>query len=372
MCGSIRRQTIQSMVVAFRPLPLVHSSSSRSSSALGLLFRSQHRSLAAAAAPRPSHGAHHLKSGSKRQPLPPGTDLVLRPPCPSKHVASASRVGGEPQSQAALIFVPGVNLPAEAYRPMLSEVQRAAAARSVSLHVGCLGIDWSAAPLRKPEELGPRVEALLQRLRATRGASLGASAPVFHGAHSLSTCFLQDFLQRSGGTAGQILLGGCLMRKYCYPIFSYARPTLTIGAELDGVEGLLRQAEQFQIQSGLETHRFPLVVLPGQTHMQFASGERPKHMGPELPPMVKDQVAHGRIAEVASEFMCSQLGLSLLPRDGAGAGVDGVQEEAGGKNKSLLLDKVNDTGSMLLPVLLSHAMALEQRMLLDDVALRGR
>jgi len=139
-----------------------------------------------------------------------------------------------------------------------------------------------------------------------------ARVPMFHAAHSsLSTTFLQDHMQHRNATAGLILLGGCLLRKHCYPTFSYKTPTLTIGAELDGVEKLSRQAEQYQIHHNLDQNKFPMVVLPGQTHMQFASGKRPMHIMEELPPAIKEIDAHVATAEVLIDFIGLQLGIPL-------------------------------------------------------------
>lgn len=209
--------------------------------------------------------------------------------------------------KAALVLIPGLEMDSASYRPMLEAIQQSAVAKEVALYAGCLHLDWASVPLRQPEDLKPRLDSVLARMQA-RG--MEHDAPVFHAAHSISTSFLQDFLHRRGGSAGQVLLGGCILRKYCYPEFSYRQPTLTIGAELDGTETIMRQAEQFRIHSDLDQTKFPMVVLPGQTHMQFASGEAPRHLRQEAPPAVRDVEAHRKIGEVVSDFMCARLGLS--------------------------------------------------------------
>jgi len=209
--------------------------------------------------------------------------------------------------EAGLMLIPGQDIDSNAYRPMLKAIQAEAHIKGLSLYLGCMHLNWGAVPLRHPDDLQNHMHPLVSSMQA-RG--MPARVPMFHAAHSsLSTTFLQDHMQHRNATAGLILLGGCLLRKHCYPTFSYKTPTLTIGAELDGVEKIGRQAEQYQIQHSLDQGKFPMVVLPGQTHMQFASGNLPAHIMEELPPAIHESDAHAAIAEVLVDFICLQLGL---------------------------------------------------------------
>jgi hypothetical protein len=171
--------------------------------------------------------------------------------------------------------------------------------------MGCVNFDWQGEAPWSPEVLRRRLDAVTASFEKH---GFRADQPIFHAAHSLSTTFLQDYLQGGRKTAGQILLGGCLLRKYHSP-FTYRVPTLTVGAQFDGEEPIMRQAEQHIIQKDLDQTLFPFVVLEGQTHMQFASGKRPAHMKEEMPPMVDDATAHQRISDLTVDFMKSRLGL---------------------------------------------------------------
>jgi len=222
-------------------------------------------------------------------------DLIL--PAPSLCLAA---------DQAALIMVPGVQIDSLAYMPLLKAMQRSASVAGLSLFAGCVHYDWRRESLCHPDDLKQRVDAIVASLVA-RG--MRAEVPCFHAAHSLSTVFLQDYLASHGATAGQILLGGSLLRKHWNPVFSYSVPTLTIGAGLDGEEKYMRQVEQVYAQRDLDQRKFPFVMLEGQTHMQFASGKPPAHMRQELPAAVENDVAHAAISDVAVDFMRSRLGL---------------------------------------------------------------
>jgi len=252
-------------------------------------------------------------------------DFLLPPPS-----ASAGQ-------EAGVVLIPGLNIDSRAYRPLLVALQRAAEARGVSLYAGCVHYDWQVrermaegAPWT-PQGLGPRIDALTAALQKQ---GMRSGGPLFHAAHCMSTAFLQDYLAGGRPTSGQILMGGCLLRKHCYPVFSYKVPTLTLAAELDCEEPLMRQAEQYRIHRNLDKAKFPLVVLEGQTHMQFASGSRPGHMKPELPPAVSDEAAHNAIGEMAADFM-------------------GLQLRAPGAGDTLERG-VRSTGAHLLPALLAQ------------------
>mmetsp|Transcript_63840 Transcript_63840/g.101165 ORF Transcript_63840/g.101165 Transcript_63840/m.101165 type:complete len:307 (-) Transcript_63840:366-1286(-) len=224
-------------------------------------------------------------------------DVILARRAPEASTATGTNAG--------LVIVPGLNLPASAYEPLMLSLQKTAATQGINLYLGCINFDWYDEAPWNPDVLHERVDGVAASF-ARHG--FRAEQPIFHAAHSLSTTFLQDYLQGGRKTAGQILLGGCLLRKYHSP-FTYRVPTLTVGAQFDGEEPIMRQAEQHLVHKDLDQTLFPFVVLEGQTHMQFASGKRPAHMKEELPPMVDDVTAHRSISDISVDFMKSRLGL---------------------------------------------------------------
>lgn len=181
-------------------------------------------------------------------------------------------------------------------------MQEAAAAKNVSLFAGA---PWYLFSTPQPVDLSFRIDAVTKAFKAK---GMKADAPIFYAGHSLGTVFLQDFtLGRKNQVAGQILMGGYILRKYYYPSFSYGVPTLSIGGELDGQARISRMAESsYQIAGKTD---FPVVVLEGQSHMQFASGEPPLLVKKnDLKPEVDEETAHKNIADVVVDFMRLRIG----------------------------------------------------------------
>ena len=149
--------------------------------------------------------------------------------------------------QAGLVFIPGVGVGSRSYRPLLQAMQRAAASEGISLFAGVVHYESALEFPRQPEDLRARIASLEAALRAT---GMQNGGPIFHAAHSLSTVFLQDHLRKMQNTAGQILIGGTLLRKHCEPAFTYNVPTLTVGAEFDGHGLSMRNLQQFHLHQG--------------------------------------------------------------------------------------------------------------------------
>ena len=106
------------------------------------------------------------------------------------------------------------------------------------------------------------------------------TSDIFFAGHSIGGMMLQDYLNDNKQAGiGQILLGSFLFRKYRN--VTYSVPTLTIGGELDGLCRVTRIMEAYyhrilhasDHQSAIRS--FPVVVVEGMTHMQFASGDPP-------------------------------------------------------------------------------------------------
>lgn len=136
---------------------------------------------------------------------------------------------------------------------------------------------------------------------------------LFYGGHSLGSVFIQDHLHQYHGNKGplggsvevlgQVLMGGFIQRKYAYPLWTYEVSTLTVGGELDGLARPTRLAEAFFHAQG-QRDRFPVVILRGVTHNQFASGEPVTLVkARDLEPEVSYEDAHLAIARVVAPYL---------------------------------------------------------------------
>lgn len=168
--------------------------------------------------------------------------------------------------------------------------------------------------------------------------------PQFFAGHSLGGAMLHPWAaDNAERVAGQILMGSFITRafkenyKFAYPS---TVPTLTIGGELDGLARVTRLAEAFYTQVSAaddveEAERtFPVTVVAGVTHMQFASGEPPDNVrNRDLLPEVSYDEAHALIAADAVAFLSSQ----LSPRSEKGS--------------QKLLQRVQETREFVQPII---------------------
>jgi len=185
----------------------------------------------------------------------------------------------------ALIWIQGALVPNERYVPLMNKIQQTCSALRIWVGLPSLPLNTPT-----PVTIGPGVDDVLKML-AQQG--MGNSTVNFYGAHSLGTVMLQDYIvgQPDKHVAAQILGGGYILRKRYYPSFSYPYPTLTIGGELDGLARVTRTIAEsiYNIlnvtsPSSPITSRgsindvtpstFPVIMVPGMNHWQFASGEQ--------------------------------------------------------------------------------------------------
>lgn len=211
---------------------------------------------------------------------------------------------GKTGAIAAWILVPGAQIGKDAYGPLAQAVQKET---SLNLWVAVLGT--YLAPTALPPELPSRIDAVLQEMH-TEGLDLD-TVKVFYGGHSLGSIFIQDFLASHHGASGplggkvtvlgQVLMGGFIQRKYTYPSWTYPVTTLTIGGELDGLARPTRLAEAFY--KAKDQKGFPVEIVPGMTHMQFASGDPPMLVKlRDLQPEVALEDAHVAVAKLVAPY----------------------------------------------------------------------
>ncbi|XP_064386786.1 uncharacterized protein LOC135335273 [Halichondria panicea] len=207
--------------------------------------------------------------------------------------------------EIALVMIQGAQIPAERYTPLAQALQAAA---HFPVWVGIPDF-----PLNTPEPLviGGGISRVLQSMQEQ---GMNKTAKQFFTGHSLGGIMLQDYLVSDpSGAMGQVLMGSFLQRKYRKQTF--AIPTMTIGGELDGLCHVTRIMEEFYHRIIHATDRdsannnFPVVVVHGVSHLQFASGDPPELVKlRDLKPEISEEQAHKNIALLVSAFISTKLG----------------------------------------------------------------
>lgn len=222
-----------------------------------------------------------------------GGDVILKPvKQTSKHVA--------------LVFIQGAQITPEQYVPLFKAVQEATTSYSV-----WVGIPQFFADIADPLTIAKDVDKILSAMRA-EGMS---SESLFLAGHSLGGAVVQGYVAgNSKNVHGQILMGATLLRKYrneTYPV-----PTLTMGGELDGLNRVTRIMEEYfhrmlHPSSSALVDLFPVIVIKGMNHFEFASGSMPFSVKErDLKAEISFDQAYSIVATYVAAFISARLGNS--------------------------------------------------------------
>ena len=209
------------------------------------------------------------------------------------------------QQGVALVVVQGAQIRPEQYGPLVDVLQDIS---QCSLWIGVPDYHFDVP---EPLEIGSGITRILNSMKSQ---GMNDSVPVFFAGHSLGGVILQDYLQSHPTLArGQILFGSFLLEKYRNT--TYKVPTMAIGGELDGLTRVTRIMEAYYHQISNSTGpnanltNFPVVVVKGMTHFQFASGEPPALVkARDLRPEISYDDAHKQIATLTTAFISLHTG----------------------------------------------------------------
>lgn len=214
--------------------------------------------------------------------------------------------------EVGLIFIQGEGIPIKRYYPMATAIQESAP--DLKIWVGIPQF-ISDAPI--PRETGLAVDKVISEMKK-EGMN---TDNIFFAAHSVGGVAIQKYLKSHPDKAkGQILMGSFLSRSYFSKmneegnnILDYPIPTLTIGGTLDGLARITRIAsafwyQQINLAKSTDVENFPVVVIDGATHMQFASGEPTSYVADfDLKPRISYQEVHRQVGDLVLNFMSSRL-----------------------------------------------------------------
>ena len=143
----------------------------------------------------------------------------------------------------------------------------------------------------------------------------------FLAGHSLGGVMTQNFLKGEKTIAfkGQVLMASTLLRKTRdiqqdgTTLFDYPTPTLTIGGTKDGLMRITRIAESYyhQVENITPDQKdlFPVAVLEGVSHADFAAGTPPSFVQKnDLRTEVSEETAHKMVGQVITKFIKEVVG----------------------------------------------------------------
>lgn len=223
-------------------------------------------------------------------------------------------IDGKSGQTVVVLFGQGADIPTELYEPLGAAIQ---AASSYPL--------WFASPQCPYNACAVGLDSAMARIKASmedQGLDF-ASSSVFYGGHSLGGAMMPTYvLTQQDEAQGMILMGSFLTREFRSavtaegrPQYSYPVPTLTIGAELDGLCRITRIAESlynqvtFAEDPTAAVRQMPVTVIEGMNHYEFASGDEPPNLveKKDLKPEISEDDAHTAVAADTVAFISAIL-----------------------------------------------------------------
>lgn len=184
----------------------------------------------------------------------------------------------------AVVWIQGANYHAGQYTQIAQTFQAEAAKKGYKAWIGIPDFLFSTP---NPAQIGGHIQSVMDKI--TANGFTGSNW--FLAAHSLGGVMTQDFLRKGSSPdpslfKGQILMSSVLLRDRRSlskddgtTHFDYKTPTLTIGGSKDGLMRITRVAESYWHQvtniAASQATLFPVEVLKGVAHYQFAGGVPP-------------------------------------------------------------------------------------------------
>jgi hypothetical protein len=223
-------------------------------------------------------------------------------------ISSSSDIIIKPTKQgantAALIFIPGAELPPERYVPLLEQVQ--------TTSTDSLWIAIPSFPANLPSE--PTRPKVIDEIRTKLYASgMPNNTTIFLGGHSLGGIASQTLAYKHVNEIfGQILIGSFLVRKYETASTIYPVSTLILSGELDGLARVTRIIESFHFYS---TYPHFTLIISGMNHMNTASGKPSNHIiKNDIQSEINETIAHQQLSIRISDYISMRLNnLTMTP-----------------------------------------------------------
>ena len=254
-------------------------------------------------------------------PLVSAGDIIIKP-----STLGASEIG--------LVVIQGAEISTDKYVPLVEKLQ------NISKYSIWVGIPEFLVNIPDPLAISEVIERILKSMN---NSGMPKTAKIFFLAHSLGGIIIQDHLASNPTiAAGQILMGSFLTSKF--RSVEYKVPTMTLGGELDGLTRVTRILEEYYFRILLASDQdtalsnFPVIVIKGLSHIQFASGTPPPFVKlRDLKPEISMDDAHAIVSTFISSFLMVHMGDTSI----------GMMS---------IVDASHATGVFLAPIIASYKM----------------
>ena len=217
------------------------------------------------------------------------------------------------ETQIGVVVIQGAQITPDKYVPLINVLQ------NVSNYAIWVGIPEFPLDMPEPLAISGSVDRILQSMLQS---GMPKTAKLFFIAHSLGGIILQDYLAANPSlAAGQVLMGSFLLSKYRDT--PYKVPTMTLGGEMDGLCRVTRIMEEYYFRNNVTNNTdtalsdFPVLVIRGLSHIQFASGPPPALVKQrDLKPEITTADGHQILAGFISAFIKVQMGdrrIGMMP-----------------------------------------------------------
>jgi len=218
------------------------------------------------------------------------------------------------ERHAILVYIPGYDIAAEDYRPLVSLLQHELNFYNVSLHTSILRF-----PKFRGREFPPflgRESLVEQALQQTREMTLLANknVTVYLGGHSLGSILAQMVAYKNPSKFnGLIVHGGYVMPKYRRNREALPVPTLTLSGTRDGMNRFTYVAMQHNDLREMSSYyrHAASIVIEGMNHYHVANNAPPYIENQDFEEGISLQMALESVAKLTSVFMLEQKNITV-------------------------------------------------------------
>lgn len=246
--------------------------------------------------------------------------------------------------ELGLVFLNGADIYPSQYLDLMKEIQIQS---NFSLTIA-LPEFKSNKPVPGPYSAAGVKQSIIE----LRKSGLSPQAPIVLSGHSIGAAASQEYGYDNNDIDAVVMMADTISRKRRADLYLtdlYFKPMMSIGGTMDGQYRIARMAEAFYHLHDTENFsppsnkvrdyekNFPLVLIEGLSHMQYATGDPPKTVYlNDYVPDIETEEAHNEIAKVMAAFFSVQFEKNSQSRSYLAAEIDRTRNIQGVNKKMVI------------------------------------